>query len=476
MVDNDAALPAAGSARTVRLYGNYAVNAFERLTVDNGNDIFRAGLDGYIIDDLRIGGYSTTLSAALKAYYGNEYEPAANKWFSFDYKIDGSRHNGMNAANKPADDFIGPLIFGLGIPGQNDPTVVYITNVVLLGKGDVANVAGKPYFIIPEDEEDALPVFIAYGNTNGSAGEDVLARIATQGTYPAAYPEIPKPKVTITFDLNAEDDITALFDDDEFAGSIQIKQGNQIGTLPTASRDGYIFMGWALAADDNNPIASTTTFATDATVYAIWEEDVAEGDPIDLELTISDLTLAGGMTAVNVTDGIKVTYGQGSNNDYGSPNAWFKLDLAELELTAISDIKSIKFDFTPVSGDVSSKGVYLVAADTAHGWVSDDKYVTETISTTQALGVVEEADLGTAISVTLIINQTKITEDSVDGDFFFSIRINASNKGALGGTPEIPAIPPDPDDEDDEGTPAVPAVPGPTSYSITNIQLIPFAN
>ena len=74
--------------------------------------------------------------------------------------------------------------------------------------------------------------------------------------------------VTITFDVK-----NGVIDNK----SRDIVIGTEIGTLPIPARDGYIFRGWYLSADDKfyNAILPTSTFDKDTSLSARWEEDPA---------------------------------------------------------------------------------------------------------------------------------------------------------------------------------------------------------
>jgi len=272
------------------------------------------------------------------------------------------------------------------------------------------------------------------------------------GSNPPATAYIPPPApstITITFNLNATGDSSAAFEG-TFAGSTVINQGAQIGALPSATRDGYLLTGWTTTADDGTTaITATTTFSADGSVYALWVVDAVAAPPIDVEIDVADVTATGNATVDAIDGGYKITYGTVDNSNYGSPNAWFKLDFTELGITDLTEIKSIAFVFTPIAGDVKNKDIYLAASATSHGWANDDTYATETISNTKSTGELTADDLNEGIDVELLLDQTKVA-DLTDATFFV-IRIHANNKGAL------------------------PTADSVTSFSVANIQLIPFA-
>jgi len=456
MLETDAEFEVAGSARTIRLYGNYGLDFFQFNETTAGNKYAYATLDGasnaaYILAHLA-GGYSTTLSEALIELLGEC--PAGGDWFTIEYPIDGSKKNGSYVdANKPADTDTGPFIFGLGIPGQDDKNTFFIKNVKLVGNEGTDDVLAVPLYITKDGYD--YPAFSAYGTASGN-GVDNLSRTVTQGdeSLVAKVPAGAAQTVTITFNLNAGSDTSAAFDPSSFTGTKVINKGTQqIGTLPGATRSaGWIFGGWATTATGTSAIATTKMFDDDADLYAIWTYDAPEGTPIPLTLTApGDFTATGNATVTATVGGYTVTYDAvTANSNYGSPNAWFQLSFSTLGITDLTKIKAISFDFTPIGGDVNGKSVYIAASSTAHGWANDDTYTTETISGTKAINATAET-LNVAQAAKLLLVQDKVGS-LTDSGTYFVIRIHADSKGPL------------------------PTADTATSFSITNIQLIPFAD
>ncbi|MDR0850998.1 MAG: InlB B-repeat-containing protein [Clostridiales Family XIII bacterium] len=74
---------------------------------------------------------------------------------------------------------------------------------------------------------------------------------------------IPVKRYTISFNPNG--------------GSVSevsrpVEQGKAVGTLPTATRAGYVFDGWYTAATGGSKVSPATTVTADATYYAHWIE------------------------------------------------------------------------------------------------------------------------------------------------------------------------------------------------------------
>ena len=65
---------------------------------------------------------------------------------------------------------------------------------------------------------------------------------------------------------------------DPQGGTMELDQmavttGSPIGTLPTARRDGYVFLGWYTQAKDGDPISADWLPDGDATLYACWIDE-----------------------------------------------------------------------------------------------------------------------------------------------------------------------------------------------------------
>jgi hypothetical protein len=451
LIDDEAIFEGENSGRAIRLYGNYGLDFFQFNTTTAGNKYAYASLDGSTNNNEYIlageGGGWMTLSDALIALLPSGECPEVNTWFSIDYTLDGSKANVKPHKHLPADTDTGPFIFGLGLPNNagaaaDTPNTFYIRNVRLVGNDGTADVVATP-LIITQDGYD-YPAFSAYGTADGN-GVDLLKRELADGSrYVGAVAAVAPQQVTITFNLNGSSGNTPSFADG-FAGTKTILKGAQIGTLPTATgSDGWLFGGWTTAADGTTAIATTTIYTDDGDLYAIWIEDVPAGLPIDLTFADGDLTATGNATVAIIDGGYKVTYGTVTNSNYGSPNAWFKLDFTALGITDLTEIKSVKFTFTPIAGDVASKDIYIAASATAHGWANDETYTAETISGVKGTGT------DTTVEADLLLVQDKVA--SLTSDSFFVIRIHANNTGAVGGTGST------------------------TEFSITNVQLIPVAD
>ena len=52
-----------------------------------------------------------------------------------------------------------------------------------------------------------------------------------------------------------------------------IYSNNTLAALGTPTRSGYSFVGWGSSASATTPLASTTSYTSATTVYAIWKAD-----------------------------------------------------------------------------------------------------------------------------------------------------------------------------------------------------------
>ena len=79
------------------------------------------------------------------------------------------------------------------------------------------------------------------------------------------YAQWTANKYTVTFDANGGSGVTQ--------DSKEVTFDGRYGTLPTATRLGYSFIGWSLTEDGENPVEASTTVSTpdDHTLYAKWK-------------------------------------------------------------------------------------------------------------------------------------------------------------------------------------------------------------
>jgi uncharacterized repeat protein (TIGR02543 family) len=206
LVPQAATFEAENSGRAQRVYGNYGADFFQFLTTDAGNKFAYAQLgqddngdstvnnNQYILDDTGSGGWKT-LSAALIAELGEC--PEVDEWFTITYKIDGTRANQKPHRHLPYDGFDGPFILGFGLPGAGGTNKIFMKDIKLVGKSGKPDVVGKALYISKDGTE--YPAFCAYGNADGQAGEDVVARqiVGAGGVQKAVIPAPNKANIAL---------------------------------------------------------------------------------------------------------------------------------------------------------------------------------------------------------------------------------------------------------------------------------------
>ncbi len=96
--------------------------------------------------------------------------------------------------------------------------------------------------------------------TNYESGYDFIEidKTISNKTYHALY---LGHKITITFDPNQ-----GIVD----VPSKDIELGGEIGSLPTPTRTGFIFVGWFTEASGGTIVTETTTFNSSTTIFARW--------------------------------------------------------------------------------------------------------------------------------------------------------------------------------------------------------------
>lgn len=112
------------------------------------------------------------------------------------------------------------------------------------------------------------------------------------------YFTIKPDTVTITFDLNGGSWISA-------TNTKTIDVGAQIGIMLPATRSGYKFAGWYLTQNSGyDPVAYSTTFSEDTTLYAHWIKERVMGNKITFATNGGQML---GSTSVNTIDGFNTT-------------------------------------------------------------------------------------------------------------------------------------------------------------------------
>lgn len=165
--------------------------------------------------------------------------------------------------------------------------------------------------------------------------------------------------ITITFDPN-EGSIS------ESDGTRNIESGNQIGPLPTPTRDGYLFNGWWTRADGGTQITSETIVTQNTRYYAHWNINiVAEIDGKEYNTVQSALDdIPTDNTKVTITVNKDMT-----ENVTIKPNQNVVLDLQNNKIENSGNNAVITNNGTVeiVSGTVSSSAAAYAAIDNNSG-------------------------------------------------------------------------------------------------------------
>jgi hypothetical protein len=223
-----------GSARTVRLYGNYKATDFKLYKFKNGltpepqlgaeasyaiasiknlSDGGPLGNGEYILTD-RGSGYSQKLEDFLisklgytktvaegsttvtwKDADGTVIDPA-DHFFTVKYPIDGTDKNGSyNMANLPHPRATGPFYFGLAIPGQDNINVGKVKNVILKGKGTTDPLQAKAAYLKDADDNE-YPMFCGYdGGTQTTPADVVYTLTNAENDAGAVYRGDDEPEI-----------------------------------------------------------------------------------------------------------------------------------------------------------------------------------------------------------------------------------------------------------------------------------------
>ena len=136
--------------------------------------------------------------------------------------------------------------------------------------------------------------------TAASGGSQISASTVVTGnvTY---YAHWQAKTYTVTFNANGGNS----------SCSYSRTYGSQVGTLPTASRSGYVFKGWFTAASGGSQVSAATTVTGNATYYAHWATHAEE---IAATLGTANVEFSTDSNAAWFPDGSAVRSGYISHN------------------------------------------------------------------------------------------------------------------------------------------------------------------
>ncbi len=182
------------------------------------------------------------------------------------------------------------------------------------------------------------------------------------------YAQWKKPTCTIKFDAMGGSASKT---------SVNITQGQKIGTLPTATRTGYTFNGWFTAKTGGTKITANTVYNANSTVYAQWKANTykrilnTNGGTCDVEYisltleqpipslpvpTKAGYTFGGWYWDINLKEGTAIKVG--APITYPSDSDWFAKWIPNTyKLTfnpngGVCDTESITVDYEQAIGEL----------------------------------------------------------------------------------------------------------------------------
>ena len=199
--------------------------------------------------------------------------------------------------------------------GKYSPVVIHLPGysaaghfVILAGK-----VSDNVYTVVDPAKASTWNITINGTTAQYNSKTDTIDRIFQY------YNANASRDVTITFDANGGSCST---------GSKSITSGSAIGTLPTASRSGYDFIGWTDTKDAaGDLVTSSTTFSENTTLYAHYANRLYTGNKINFDAnggTLPAAVSSKDLTGFNVGRGYDhlVVYNSGGEtvgtNYYGA--------------------------------------------------------------------------------------------------------------------------------------------------------------
>jgi uncharacterized repeat protein (TIGR02543 family) len=165
---------------------------------------------------------------------------------------------------------------------------------------------------------------------------------------------------TVTFDANGGTCATT---------SRVVKKGAAVGTLPTATRDGWKFLGWYTAKSGGSRVAATTKVNANRTFYAHWERKAAKKTPDGVEKAPPAPAVAAGqpvciaVTASGGGDASAVADGDGTTSwtPGTAAGSWVVLTFAAPR--TVEDVE--------VVGRNLPEGTRFLLSEDADGWTEE---------------------------------------------------------------------------------------------------------
>ncbi|MBR1921212.1 MAG: InlB B-repeat-containing protein, partial [Kiritimatiellae bacterium] len=119
---------------------------------------------------------------------------------------------------------------------------------------------------LPEPTRDGYAFDGWYTAKSGGSALTATSKASAPATYYAHWLAL----YTVTFNANGGTATPA---------TATVKEGEAVGALPTATRDGYTFDGWYTAATGGTQVAATTKVTANVTYYAQWTAETTPEPP-----------------------------------------------------------------------------------------------------------------------------------------------------------------------------------------------------
>ena len=104
---------------------------------------------------------------------------------------------------------------------------------------------------------------------SGNGDIEAIKRLLSQSGFDVTDVTFQRVKMPVAFFMvtfNANGGATSV-------ASREIEDGSAVGELPTATREGYKFLGWFTAVSGGIQVTANTIVTADVTWYAVWERD-----------------------------------------------------------------------------------------------------------------------------------------------------------------------------------------------------------
>jgi len=263
-------------------------STLDRCTVYGNTALVGGGLDGLSTADHSIVWGNTATADASTA----NYEPSTNG-VQFTYSCttplpegEGNIAVDPQFVNAAGGDFhlanSSPCLeagMGCYAEGGGEPVVAQFTVTFDANGGTCAEATrtvakGKAVGTLPQATRAGYTLKGWYTAKSGGTQVTAATTITKDITFYAQWTEIPT--YTVTFDANGGTCATK---------TMKVAQGEAVGELPEATRDGFKLAGWFTAKTGGSLVTEATTVTKNITYYARWTEYY--------ELTIEDGVLTG---------------------------------------------------------------------------------------------------------------------------------------------------------------------------------------